>query len=197
MLTKVIKYVDYDNKPQERTFFFNMTTAELAEMSLVHNGSFQDYLKRIAADENGEELVRVFKELIRISHGVKTSDGYFIKDDLEFKKFHGSEAYSTLFMELIGDAGAAAAFVNGIVPVDIRDGDFAKPADGFRPGAETLPQSRRDQIAREKAESAAGLEATGNFGPVPTPPATNEYPPQYQAPIVPTQPPAEGWSQDR
>jgi hypothetical protein len=52
-----------------------------------------------------------------MSYGKKSDDGRrFIKSPELSKEFTETEAFSELFMELAGDADAAAAFVNGIVP---------------------------------------------------------------------------------
>jgi hypothetical protein len=45
---------------------------------------------------------------------------YFDKSDEISKRFASTEAYSQLFMELATDAKAATAFVNGIMPADVK-----------------------------------------------------------------------------
>ena len=117
MLVKKVKYVDYKNQPREEELYFNLSKAEIAEMELSHKGGLSAKINRIVATEDGEEIIKLFKELIIKSYGIVSDDGKrFIKNDKLREEFLQTEAYSELFMELAGDADAASAFVNGIIP---------------------------------------------------------------------------------
>ncbi len=117
MLVKKVKYVDYKNQPREEELYFNLSKAEIAEMELSHKGGLSAKINRIVATEDGEEIIKLFKELIIKSYGIVSDDGKrFIKNDQLREEFLQTEAYSELFMELASDADAASAFVNGIIP---------------------------------------------------------------------------------
>lgn len=123
MYKKVIKYTDYNGEEREEPFYFNLSQAELAEMELSTEGGMKEYINRIVETKSRPELVKIFKELILKSYGIKSDDGRrFIKRqngrDLS-EDFEQTEAYSVLFLELASDADAAANFVNGLTAQSI------------------------------------------------------------------------------
>ena len=70
--------------------------------------------------------MKVFKELILKSYGIKSPDGKrFMKSEEISKSFEETEAYSQLFLELSSDDTKGAEFINGITP---NKKEAAKPA---------------------------------------------------------------------
>lgn len=125
MLKKRIKYTDYNGVEREEDFYFNLSKAEVAEMELEVKGGLSAKIQQIVDADNRPELIRIFKDLIVRSYGVKSLDGKrFVKTDEIRDEFLQSEAYSELFMELATNANAASEFINGIVPQT----NDAKPA---------------------------------------------------------------------
>lgn len=117
MLKKIIKYEDFNGVEKSKEFHFNLSKAEIAEMELEIPGGMSAYLKRITEAQDTPTLVKIFKDLVLRSYGVKSDDGErFIKSPELRQEFEQSAAYSELFMELATDAEAAASFVNGIMP---------------------------------------------------------------------------------
>lgn len=120
MLKKTISYVDYNGTKRTEDFYFNLTKAEISEMELEIPGGMSEMLKRITAAQDTPTLVKIFKDLILRSYGVKSDDGRrFIKSQQLKEEFSQTEAYSELFMELATNAEAASAFINGIIPADV------------------------------------------------------------------------------
>lgn len=124
MLSKKIKYTDYNGVEREETFLFNLSKAELMEMELGTAGGLADMIKNIVAAQDTPSIVKIFKKLVLQAYGEKSPDGKrFLKVDEKGNPlsvgFSQTEAYSNLFMELATDADAAAKFVRGIVPGDI------------------------------------------------------------------------------
>lgn len=120
MLKKLIEYTDYNGKQRKENFYFSLNKAELMEMELGTVGGMQNLIQLIIDKQDIPEIIKTFKMLILKSYGEKSADGVrFIKSDELSAAFSQTEAYSNLFMELISDANAAAAFINGIVPADL------------------------------------------------------------------------------
>ena len=120
MLKKTIKYTDYNGVEQTEDFYFNLSKAELAEMELEIDGGLTNYIDKIIAAKKTPEIVKVFKDLILRSYGVKSPDGKrFIKSKEQSDAFSQTEAYSNLFIELASNADAASEFINGIVPAAV------------------------------------------------------------------------------
>lgn len=117
MLKKTITYTDYDENQRTEDFYFNLTKAEVSEMEMSTTGGLSKMLQKIVAEKDTKRIIEMFKDLILKAYGEKSPDGKrFIKNQELRDAFSQTEAYSELFMELAGNAEAAAAFVNGITP---------------------------------------------------------------------------------
>ena len=122
MLKKTIEYTDYNGAARKEDHYFNYNEAEITEMELSTVGGLSEMIKSVIAAQDGPTIMKLFKDIILGSYGIKSPDGkQFIKSDEISKGFEQTEAYSKLFMELVTDADAAAAFVNGIVPKNAAD----------------------------------------------------------------------------
>ena len=117
MIKKTITYTDYDGNRRTEDFYFNLSKAEIAEMELSQNGGYTKFAEKLIAEQDTKRVVELFKELVLNSYGEKSLDGKrFVKNQELRDAFAQTEAYVELFMELVGDAKAAADFVNGIIP---------------------------------------------------------------------------------
>lgn len=115
MLEKTIKYTDYNGEVREEKFYFNLNKAEITEMELSTEGGLTEMIKKVVAEKNVPEIMKIFKNLILASYGEKSADGKrFIKNKELAEAFSQTEAFSDLFMELATNADAASEFVNGI-----------------------------------------------------------------------------------
>lgn len=124
MLSKSIKYTDYNGVEREEKFLFNLSKAELMEMEMGTVGGLTEMIQKIIETQDQPSIIKIFKELILKAYGEKSADGKrFIKVDNEGRPlstaFSQTEAYSVLFMELATDDVAAANFIKGIIPGDI------------------------------------------------------------------------------
>lgn len=123
MLSKTIKYEDYNGEQREEVFYFNLSKAELTNLELTTVGGLQAMLEKIIAEKAVTNIASFFKELILMSYGEKSADGKrFIKvrDGHKLSEdFEQTEAFSELYMMLATNADEATAFVNGIIPKDL------------------------------------------------------------------------------
>ena len=120
MLKKLIKYTDYDGRERSENFYFYLNKAELMEMELGVDGGMQQMIQLIIDKQDIPKIMNAFKTIILKAYGEKSPDGRrFIKSEALSTAFSQTEAYSNLYMELVTDAKAAAAFINGIVPEEV------------------------------------------------------------------------------
>jgi hypothetical protein len=173
MLRKTITYEDLDGNPLTEDFYFNLTAAEIAEMELGKAGGFSEYLQKIVAAQDAVSIIATFKEIIARSYGVRSDDNKrFIKSETLWNDFMQSDAYSVLFLELVTDADASAAFIRAIVPKELEGKIQFKPSAAARPAPQDhltkapkivdvpLPgmteeeelQARLDEIRAERSE---------------------------------------------
>lgn len=117
MLKKTITYEDYNGVERKEDFWFNLSKAEVMKMELSVNGGMAAMLTKIVDKKDGPVIMKTFEDIILQAYGEKSDDGkQFCKSQEISRAFSQTEAYSQLFMELMTDSTAAAAFVNGIMP---------------------------------------------------------------------------------
>ena len=120
MLKKTITYTDYDGLERIEEFRFNLTKAELMDMELTTVGTFSKLMQKIIDEKDMVRLAKYFKELILKSYGVKSDDGKrFIKSPELSEAFSQTEAYSELYMELLGNSEYAVKFIQQVMPKDL------------------------------------------------------------------------------
>ena len=126
MLKKTITYTDYDGNARTEDFYFNLTQAEIIELNMSPMGGLDNTLRKIIKETNTGKIVEMIKHIILMAYGEKSFDGkkFIKKDPATGRKladdFEESPAFSELFMELLGDEKKAAAFINGIIPKDVK-----------------------------------------------------------------------------
>lgn len=126
MLKKTITYTDFNGIQQVEDHYFNLSKAEIVKMDLVERvregedsttGGFAERLQKIGRSGTGKEIIETFEEFLEAAYGRKSDDGRrFMKSPELFKEFRETGAYDALFMELMTDPNATAAFVNAVMP---------------------------------------------------------------------------------
>lgn len=122
MLTKTIKYKDWNGVEKVKNFYFNLSKSELAEMDLVEKAGIEQTIKKMINEDDRENIVKLFKGLVLKAYGVKSADGErFEKSDEIRAAFEQHPAYDILFMELISSEKSMADFINAVVPADVSE----------------------------------------------------------------------------
>ena len=120
MLDKTITCKDFNGNEYTEVHRFNLTQSELTEMELSVNGGMTEMLNQVINTKDNATTFKIFKNLILKSYGHKSIDGKrFEKSEKLSAEFEQTNAYDTLFMELIQNPEAAAEFIAGIMPGDI------------------------------------------------------------------------------
>jgi len=122
MLRKTVNYTDFNGDEVEDVLYFNLNMPELLEMNSLAPGGLNKRINTMIEDTDGQAILNTMTDIVRMAYGKKSEDGKrFIKSDELANDFFQSAAYEALFEELVTDADAAAAFVNGIVPKRVQD----------------------------------------------------------------------------
>ena len=120
MIKKTMTYIDFNGVERTEDLYFNLTKAEVMEMEMSTKGGLAESIQRIISAQDQPAIIKIFKDLIVRSYGVKSPDGKrFIKNQEVIDEFVQTQAFSDLFMELATDADKAAEFINGVVPADM------------------------------------------------------------------------------
>lgn len=121
MIKKSITFVDYNGQEITEDFYFNLNKAELIKMQFDVNGAYSAFIERISNERDIKQLGEEFRKIILNSYGKKSDDGRIFRKSQELRDdFEQSEAYATLYMELITDSDKASEFVKGILPKDLQ-----------------------------------------------------------------------------
>jgi hypothetical protein len=152
VLKKTITYEDFDGNEVSEDFFFHLSKAELVELEMSHKGGLSEALQRIVAAEDGKAIIAEFKNIILKSYGKRSEDGrHFTKNQQLRDEFESTEAYSTLFMELVTNTDAAVEFINGVIPAGmIREAEQVARND--RPELTPVPEQKKEPRVLTVAE---------------------------------------------
>ena len=127
MVSKKIKYTDFNGNERTEEFYFHLSKPELLE-TYIKGGEEKliDTLKDALKNKDAVTFFDLLKDVIRLGFGEKSEDGkFFIKFDSNGRRlgdlFMTSEAYSVLLMDdLFSDISKATDFLMGMFPSDIR-----------------------------------------------------------------------------
>lgn len=115
MYKTTITYEDFDGIEIKEDFYFNLTEAEVAEKELTTEGGYIKRLEAIVAAKNVPAVIKVVKELLLESYGLKEGKRFRKSKEIS-EAFSQTNAYSKLFMKLATDDAAAAEFINHVFP---------------------------------------------------------------------------------
>lgn len=117
MIKWPITYTDYNGDERTEDFYFNLNKAEVMEMNLNANGALSEYYKRLVDLHDGKQIAEEYKKLILSAYGEKSLDGRrFVKSQKLRDEFEQTEAFAELYMQLATEEGAAARFIEGVLP---------------------------------------------------------------------------------
>lgn len=138
MLKKTVTYTDYDGIETSETLYFNISKPEFLS-SFTANGGIVDKLRRMTDPNDYAGAVDAVSEFILASYGEKSADGKrFVKSEKSREEFSQSEAFVTVFDDLMADPEALIAFVRGVMPADYQK-LFDESVSVVAKGAPALP----------------------------------------------------------
>lgn len=158
MITKKVVYEDYLGNKREEELFFHMTDHELTMFVTTEGGYTLDkVMERLVRDRNVKNLLKIIEEIIDKSYGCPSPDGRrFEKSPEILANFKQTEAYSQVFMELMGDEMAAVNFIKGIVSKNT----LKKMEDQISTNPELASQAALLQKSSTKPNYHQGMEVT-------------------------------------
>ncbi len=130
MIKWPITYTTYNDETITEDFYFNLNKAELIQMQFDVNGAYSQFIERIMNERDLKTIGDQFRKIILSSYGKKSDDGkQFRKSPEILAEFEQSEAYPTLYMQLLEDSDKMVAFVRGILPKDLQNANELKRAE--------------------------------------------------------------------
>lgn len=122
MYKKELSYKDYNGQQRTEEFWFHLNQVELIDIEVtIDRRGLLAYLDTVQKSNDKAKALDFVKMLIRNSFGIKSEDGRFIKSDRIWEEFASTAAYPALFMTLMKSDIEMEAFINGVVPADVRE----------------------------------------------------------------------------
>lgn len=161
MLKKTITYKDFDGNDVTEDFYFNLSMAEIGKMALVGpDEDFGQYINRIVSSRDGRKIMESFEDVLRVSVGQRVEEDGKIKfkqtPEITSDLFE-TNAYSTLFMELIYSENAAQAvaeFIKAIVPDELKESVEKAAAEELQ-----LPEEDPIWVKEDRDPTKAEIQA--------------------------------------
>lgn len=157
MITKTINYIDFEENEVKATFDFHLSKAEIAELNFLEDGrTLDEVLVTMSKDStNIRTVMNLLKDILRAAVGKKSDDGKrFVKNDEVRSELFDTDAYSELLIEIMSDPKAAAEFITGVLPRDLRT-EYKKTL-----GGKNLEDMSADELRQQLAEARAAKAAT-------------------------------------
>ncbi len=116
MVTKTVKYTDYNGTEREETIYFNLNKAEILEIAMKSTKSDVPF-DHIVDTADVASLSMFFKDILLSAYGVKSADGRrFVKSQELRDEFVQTEAFSVIFTELAFDPDKMKTFIEALIP---------------------------------------------------------------------------------
>jgi hypothetical protein len=120
MLKKTITFKDLDGEEVTDDFYFHMSEAEITQLELSEANGFSEHLKKLIGSRDGKTIIEHFTAIILAAYGERSLDNRrFVKSKEISEAFQQTDAFSVLFMEMIGDSDASTAFIKGMLPASV------------------------------------------------------------------------------
>lgn len=121
MITRTVKFKDFDGEEKEKVLYFHLTKLELTRLDAKLPGGLEGYAKAIAEAQTPAKLLELIEDVILTAYGIKTPEGKFIKSSAIRSDFEYSECYSELIMNLLNSPKAMEEFVSGLAYTDEKE----------------------------------------------------------------------------
>jgi len=122
MYKTTVEFEDFNGESRTKTVYFTLNEAQFLELQAKLGGHLSERITRIREDKDESSLIYLIKELMRAAYGEKSDDGLRMdKSDEAWLRFYQSNAYSAALMKILTVDSETAAFLNGILPKQIRE----------------------------------------------------------------------------
>jgi hypothetical protein len=98
--------------------YFHLDPAELAKMWVVGGESWVEHMQTLSEKNDGKTIMEEFEKMLGTAYGERRGDK-LVKTSTIREEFLSSQAYNTLFMELLASDDNGASFFSNLVPSNI------------------------------------------------------------------------------
>jgi hypothetical protein len=151
VLKKTFTYKNLDDVEVTEDWYFSLNVSEIAELSFAYGGDASKFLQNIIDTQEKSKIFAAFKDIIGRAVGIRSDDNRsFLKGPEITQRFFGTDAFSSLLLEMITDANAGANFINAIIPSDLAQKAAKLQASDKQMGQQILEERLPENIFPEK-----------------------------------------------
>ncbi len=115
MFKHTIEYLDFNGNERKEDYYFHLSLTEVIRLEAELGMKIDEYSRKMAEDQNLEEMLNFIEKLLLNSYGKKTSDGKSFHKSKELREeFEHSQAYAELFEQLLTNPELAKKFGAGV-----------------------------------------------------------------------------------
>jgi hypothetical protein len=116
VLKKTVTYINpFTETEVTEDLYFNLTEAEIIQTAMAEGEGWADSLQRLSTATDGKQIITEFNKLLGMAYGRREGNRH-VKSPEITQEFLSSEAYSTLFLDLISSPGSGAEFFSALMP---------------------------------------------------------------------------------
>ncbi len=117
MITKKIKYVDFNGTEREEEFLFNINKTEMYKFAKSVPGGMQKFLTDMVVAKDVFGMADMFQEIVLLAYGIKSDDGKrFMKSEEISRSFAESNAFEAFMDEILSNDNMAEQFIKDLLP---------------------------------------------------------------------------------
>jgi hypothetical protein len=123
MISKNLKYKDFDGLTVEETFWFHLSNADIIVLDSTIPGGITPVLQKVMADgTDNAYIVETFQLLLAKAVGRRSEDGKrFVKNADITADFMQTNAWEAFLLDLLANAGDAVEWFNGVMPNNVQE----------------------------------------------------------------------------
>lgn len=121
MITLTVKHEDYNDREVESTFHFHLNKRRMLELKSLFGDDLDNRVRSMVHDEDALGLIEMLEQLLVAAVGKKSDDGQSFVQNEEIREwFRGHSGFEACLERVVESSDSAQAFVQGIVPKDVR-----------------------------------------------------------------------------
>lgn len=166
MIKVPITFEDLDGNEVTEDHYFHLSNSELIEWATQDGNNGRDLAQQLETtvkSGNIPEIMKVFKQIVHKSYGVREGAASFKKSQELSDQFMGSLAFDAFFMQLLTNTMSAVDFINGVIPSKLAK-QIADQQEG-NPGQLALAQVENESRSDEQSGLKRPRDSQGNLLP--------------------------------
>lgn len=157
MIKRTVTYKNLFTEAEvTKDLYFHLDPAELTKMWVIGGESWVEHMQALSESSDGKTIMEEFEKMLGTAYGERRGDE-LVKTPTIREEFLSSQAYNTLFMELLASEDNGASFFSNLVPSNI-DEILAKYAPKAENGQVTVEDKRPAWIRENREPTKAELD---------------------------------------